>query len=58
MAGKEDAWRNNWSCKSGCRSEEKEEWFLEGFHLDCFPLVTKGRNARPAPAKEKGEGKV
>ena len=41
MAGKEDTRRNDWSCESGCCSEDKEEWFLEVFHLDYFSACNK-----------------
>lgn len=54
MARKEETGRNNWSCESGYCSEEKEEWFLERFHLDYFPLVTKG--AEFEACSSQGEG--
>ena len=38
MARKEGIRRDNWGCEGGCDCEEDEEGFLEGFHLDCFPL--------------------
>jgi len=36
MAGTKDTRRDDWGCESGYCREEEEEWFLEGFHLDCF----------------------
>lgn len=54
MARKEKTRRDDWSCESGYCSEEKEEWFLERFHLDYVPLVTKG--AEFEACSSQGEG--
>lgn len=58
MARKEETRRNDWSCESGYCSEDEEERFLEGFHLDYFPLVTKGAEFETCSSQGEGEGKV
>jgi hypothetical protein len=38
MARKKGVQGYDWGTEGGCDCEKEKDGFLEGFHLDCFPL--------------------